>query len=334
MGLGLALAVYLYRKRDIVIGLLLLIATFYVGWWTINRPRLINFSLDRPEIWAGLLVGVITLLAWVTVRGGTRIPLRLTGWAALAGGIGYPIAVTLAAAGINFTHVRGSWWKLAETTFGAFMGAGIAIGTYRVKDLLPTLDAMKDSIKVPGARPWDAILGAALAAAGTLVLFKGVLPWIILGSLLWCASVYSEKAAWHIGVTMTFFGAAANLADYWAREQKLGHGVLLWALVGLATSVVAWKVAGWSAEPQGVGARKAFLFLLWALVVLSYLIIFINRAILNPPADALAAAGGLWPYRMHLWNRVLIVEGGFTVAAVALTWMIYRTSHLQKLTES
>jgi hypothetical protein len=295
---------------------------------------LIYFSLDRAEIWGGLLVGVIALLAWVTVRGGTRIPLRLAGWAALAGGIGYPIAVTLAAVGINFTHLRQPWWKLAETTFGAFMGAGIAIGTYRVQDRLPTLDAMKEPMTMPDARPWDAILGAALAAAGTMALFHGVLPWIILGSLLWCASFYSEKAAWHIGVTMPFFGTAANLADYWSREQRLGHGVLMWGLVGLATLVVAWKVAGWSAEPQGAGARKAFLFLLWALAGLSYLIIFINGAVLNPPAVAIAAAGGRWPYRVHLWDRVLIVEGSFTVAAVALTWMICRISHLQKSPES
>ncbi len=330
-GLGLAFAAYLYRRRDIVIGLLLLVVAFYAGWWVIDRPKLIYFSIDRPEIWGGLLVGAIPLLAWVTVRGGTRIPLRLAGYAALAGGIGYPFAVSLAAAGINFTHIRQDWWKLAETTFGACMGSGIALGTYRVQGLLPSLDAMKEPTTEPDAREWYAILGAALAVAGTMALSQHVLPWIILGALLWCVAFYSPKAGWQIGVTMTFFGTAANLVDYWSREQKLGHGVLLWALAGFATLVVAWKVAGWSAEPQESGARKAFLFLLWAIVVLSYLISFVNRAVLHPPAGAVAAAGGQWPYWVQMYHRVLVVEGGFTVAAVALTWLVFRISNRQEL---
>jgi hypothetical protein len=327
-GLGLALAAYLYSKRDIVISLILLVVAFYAGWWVIDRPRLIYFSVDRPEIWGGLLVGVIPLLAWVTLRGGTRIPLRLAGYAALAGGLGYPFAVSLAAAGINFTHIRQDWWKLAETTFGACMGAGIALGTYRIQDRLPVEDR-KDAQAAQQVRPWDAILGAALAVAGTEALARGVLPWIILGALLWCAAFYSAKVGWQIGVTMTFFGTAANLVDFWSRGQKLGHGVLLWALAGFATLVVAWKVARWSAEPQGTGTRKAFLSLLWAIVVLSYLVSFVNRAVLKPPAGAVSAAGGQWPYLMHVWHGVLVVEGGFTVAAVVLTWMVYRVSHLQ-----
>ncbi len=44
-GLGLALAAYLYRKRDIVIGLLLLIATFYLGWFLIEQAQADLFFL-------------------------------------------------------------------------------------------------------------------------------------------------------------------------------------------------------------------------------------------------------------------------------------------------
>jgi hypothetical protein len=328
-GLGLALVAYRYSKRDVVVGLLLLVAAFYAGWWVIDRPRLIYFSVDRPEIWGGLLVGVIPLLAWVTVRGGTRIPLRLAGYAALAGGLGYPFAVSLAAAGINFTHIRQDWWKLAETTFGACMGAGIALGTYRIQDQLPVEETKEAQTTLP-VRPWDAILGAALAVAGTEALARGVLPWIILGALLWCAAFYSAKAGWQIGVTMTFFGTVANLVDFWSREQKFGHSVLLWALAGFATLVVAWKVARWSAEPQGAAVRKTFLSLLWAIVGLSFLVSFVNRAVLRPTAGAVAAAGDQWPYLVQMWHRVLVVEGGFTVAAVVLTWLVFQISHRQE----
>ena len=137
-GLGLALAAYVYRKRDAVIGALLLVATFYPGWWAINKPKLIYFSVDRPEIWGGLLVGGITLLVWVTIRGQTRIPLQLAGWAALSGGVGYPVAVALAAAGMHSAYANYPWMKLAEITFGAFMGAGIGFLNSNMLVLAPT----------------------------------------------------------------------------------------------------------------------------------------------------------------------------------------------------
>lgn len=324
-GLGLALCVHLYRKIDIVLGALVLVAVFYLGWWIIDRPRRIYFSVDRPEIWGGLLLGGIAFLAWMTWRGRTRIPLVVASYAAAAGAIGYPIAVSLAATGIHFSHARHNWWKLAETTFGAFMGAGIALGTWRVKDQLPAPAARKEEGTSPRPRALGAILGAALAAAGTEALAQHALPWIILGSLLWCAAYYSPRTGWHIGVTMTFFGTAANLVDYWSREQKLGHGPILWALLGLATLVIAWAVEGWAAQPTRASSRQAFAVLLWAFLPLSYLITYAGAAVIHPAAGAVAAAGGLWPYLMHQWNGVWPVEIGFTVDALALTWLVQRS---------
>lgn len=334
-GLGLALAAYLYRLRDIVIGVLLLIASFYVGWWVIDRPKLIYFSYDRPETWGGLLFGGIAFLAWVTVRGGTRIPLKLAGWAALGGGIGYPIAVSLQATGMHF-FTRG--W--VENTFGGFMGASIGIGTYLIKDHLPTLEKTQEVKPAPASHPWAVVLcgtlGAVVANAlykgftigGTSRAFNGHLPWIILGPLLWCAAYYSQKAAWQIGVTMTFFAAAPpNLVLFWHHDETLGDAVFLGVLLGLATLVVSWKVTGWSAESDSAVARKAFLFLLWAIVVLSYCLLFLNGAVLNPPANAVAAAGGPWPYLLHAWGSRKPDGLGFIVAAIVLTLMVFRIAH-------
>jgi len=67
-------------------------------------------------------------------------------------------------------------------------------------------------------------------------------------------------------------------------------------------------------------------FLLWAFVVLSYAISFVDAAVVSPPAGALADAGGRWPYLTRVWRGAWIVEAGFTVAALALTWMVYRIS--------
>ena len=322
VGLGLGLAAYLYRKRDIVIGMLLLIAAFYVGVWTINRPMLLYFSLDRPEIWAGLLLGGITLLTWLTLRGGTRIPLVLAACAALGGGVGYPIAVTLAAAGMHSSLVGYDWWKLAETTFGAFIGAGVGLGAYLVKDHLPSRQEPPQPPTLQAWQWWGSIIGGALLAAAATGMYRNLLPWIILGSMLWCAAYSWKQVAWQIGVTMTFFATAANVVTFWHREQRFGNAALFWVLAALATLLVSWKVAGWCAESDRAAARNAFLFLLWALYILSCLKTFINSAVVNASPQALAAAGGRWPYLLHAWGSGLLVQGGFTAAVLALTWMV------------
>ena len=335
-GLGVALTGYLHRKLDLVIGVILMGAAFYLGWWTINRPRLIYFSIDRSEIWCGLLFGGVAFLAWMTVRSGTSIPLKLAGWAALGGGLGYPIAVTVATLGRHSGYPQGDWWKVAETTFGAFMGAAIGTGTYLLKDQLPDTDAPQEA-KATGTMPaWAMILLGALGAmvgntlyAGTMVGgtargFHNVMEWIYLGPVLWVTAFYWHKAAWHIGYTMTFFASAADLLLWWNHDQELGNTFALWVLLALATVMVAWKVTGWAAESEGAAAPKAFVFLIWAAAILSNLLIFGSRALLHPPVGAVVAAGGHRSYFLHAVGRGLPVALGLTCGAVVLTWMVAR----------
>ncbi len=342
-GLGLALTASRYRLRDIVIGILLMVAAFYVGWWTVNRPKLIYFSIDRSEIWCGLLFAGIAFLAWLTVRGGTRVPLQLAGWAALGGGIGYPVAVTMATIGRNSAYAAGhDWWKLAETTFGAFMGAAIGRGAYLLKDQLPSRDESTEPKPAPASHPWALVLVGALGVVvanglyagftigGTSRAFHNHMPWILLGPVLWCVAFGSQKAAWQIGVTMTFFASAAALVLYWHHDETLGNAMFLWTVLGLATLVVSWKVTGWSSESDGAVARQAFSFLVWAALVLSWLLLFVNRAALNSTPDAVAKAGGRWPYLWHAWGSGKLVGFGFIVAALVLTWMVHRISHQQE----
>ncbi len=321
LGLGLALAAYLYHKRDIYIGALLLVAAFYAGVWAINKPKLLYFSVTRREIWGGLLLGGLALLIWLTVRGHTRIPLVMAGCAAAGGAIGYPIAVSLSAMGLHSTIGGVDWWKVAETTFGAFMGAGIGIGTCLVKNQLPAKEEAQPEESAPHPPAWLLGLGGLLVAVVASLLYQHVLPWIILGALLWCAAFCDKVIAWHVGVTMTIFATAANVIDFWHREQHIGNAVVLWTLAGLATVVVAWKVAGWSQETNRRVGHRAFLFLLWAIFALSCLKTFVNSSTVSPAPDAIAAAGGHWPYVSHVWAGSLLVQAGFTVATIALTWM-------------
>lgn len=340
--LGLALTASRYRPKDVVLGAVLMAVSFYVGWALIDRPKLLYFSVDRPEVWGGLLFGGIALLAWLTVRSHTYTPLLLAVCGALAGGIGYPIAVTLCSAGmrtsplyLNVTSHAGrwvDWWKVAEITYGSFMGAGLGIGTYLLKGTFAVRRKANETAAKARFGAWDVILGITLGVL-CKAMWEWGLPWIILGLLLLSASFYAEKLAWHIGVTVTFFGAAANVVLYWQREQGIGNTAILWALAALATLVVSWKVSTWSRQTDKTVAHRAFLFVMWASVMLSYLKTFIDRAVLNPPAQAVAAAGGRWLYTVSAWGNGLVTDAFLTVVALVLTWMIYRTTRIGRSPE-
>ncbi len=335
VGLGTALAAYCYMKRDIAIGVVLMVIAFYVGWYIINRPRLIYFSYDRKETWAGLLLGGATLLAWLTVRGRTTVPLRCAFWAALGGAIGYPIAVTFAAMGRHSAHAAGhDWWKVAETTFGAFQGAGIGLGTYYLKGLLPDRESALPEIPVPAPHSWVwAVVGAVGAAfantlyggvlvGGTSRAFQHLTPWILLGSILWCIAFYWPRAAWQLGVTMTFFATATDLVLNWHHDEQLGNTGALWVVVSLATLFLAWKVTGWCAEADADIPRRVFLWLMWAFLAMSYLLLFVPRAVIHAPANAVSSIGGWWPYLLKAWGGGFGVGVGFIFAALVLAWWL------------
>ena len=104
--LGLALASSRYWRKDIVLGVIFMLASFYVGWALIDRPKLVYFSANRPEIWGGLVFGAVAFLSWLTLRGHTRIALVLALCGVVAGGVGYPVAVTVSIP----RQSRGHWF--------------------------------------------------------------------------------------------------------------------------------------------------------------------------------------------------------------------------------
>ena len=326
--IGLGLAASRYRRKDVVLGVIFMVASFYTGWALINRPKLIYFSADRPEIWGGLVFGAIALLTWLTIRGHTRISLVLALCGAVAGGIGYhPIGVTLGNIGMHSSYVGRwyPWWKVVETTFGAFMGMGLGFGTWLVKDHLP--DALEYKYPMPEVNfnTWGVILGLAIGALWT-ALYYGI-PWIIFGPILLCLAFYSSKAAWHIGITLTYCGATANVIVYWHEKLGLGNTEILWVLVGLATLVVSWKVTTWWSKTDKATTRNAFIFVLWAILLISYLII--SPAMLVALQQAIAEEGRL--YVLQTWSGGLVINAVFTIAVVVLTWMAYGTSRIQAL---
>ncbi|MGO8720589.1 MAG: hypothetical protein ACLQMO_15455 [Acidobacteriaceae bacterium] len=114
--LGLALVGSRYRWKDIVLAMVFLVVGFFVGWTLIDKPNPLLFSVTRYESWGGFLVSGIVLLAWLTFRGRTKIPLVLAVCAAVAGCLGFPFGVFLNSVGLHSVYVGRwhDWWKVRE----------------------------------------------------------------------------------------------------------------------------------------------------------------------------------------------------------------------------
>jgi hypothetical protein len=156
--LGLGLGGNRYRPGELLTLMLGLLALSALGIWVLNEPfeptrkilPWIYFSDDwrwepgadlkpRREVWGGFLfawVGLVAYLHWVR-----RDPLapRLAFWGLLGGAIGFPAGQSLQAFhawnpdlfqsgfGARLEPVI-NWWNFMETTFGALMGAVLALG--------------------------------------------------------------------------------------------------------------------------------------------------------------------------------------------------------------
>lgn len=162
--LGMGLGGVAWRPRELVFllaGLLMLCAG---GIWLLNEPfeparkvlPAVYFSdswrwepdavlKPRREVWGGFLLAFVGLL--VALRGWRRdvLGFRLGLWGLLGGGLGFPLGQCLQAyhAWNRDLFQRGmwasidpilNWWNFMETTFGAVMGATLAVGLVLNRD--------------------------------------------------------------------------------------------------------------------------------------------------------------------------------------------------------
>ena len=161
--LGMGLSGVRYRTRDVLVLYAVMLAACALGIAALNEPynpaqRLlpkIYFSADwrwtpdvtpevlkpRREVWGGFLAAMAVLLAqlaWIRRDG---LALRLGLWGLLGGAIGFPLGQCLQAghAWHKELFAHGwladadkviNWWNFMETTFGATMGATLALGLW------------------------------------------------------------------------------------------------------------------------------------------------------------------------------------------------------------
>lgn len=181
--LGMGLGGVRYRARELLIVMTALLAVFFAGVWLLNRPfdpanRLlpaVYFSADwrwqpqadlapRPEVWGGLLAALLGLGAYVRAARGDRVALRLGLWGVAGGALGFTLGQSLQALHawhpelfrqgiwIRLDPVM-NWWTFMETTFGATMGAALALGAWRNRAALAPLEEPGD-VTIPAGTEW------------------------------------------------------------------------------------------------------------------------------------------------------------------------------------
>ncbi len=158
--LGMGLGGVRYRTAEIALVLVGMLALCAVGLLTLNRPfdptqRIlprIYFSADwrfrpgaelkpRPEVWGAYLFAFLGLLGYCARFRGDRLARNLGLWAALGGGLGFPLGQCLQAYHAwnlpDFAHgwparfdAVMNWWNWMETTFGAVMGGTLGLGLW------------------------------------------------------------------------------------------------------------------------------------------------------------------------------------------------------------
>jgi len=86
--IGMALDRHRYTNAQLVAGFAIMVLGTWLGWLYLNSPKLIYFSnrFDRPreELWAGLWLGGLLLLAWLR----SRVPSLFALYGAIGGGVG------------------------------------------------------------------------------------------------------------------------------------------------------------------------------------------------------------------------------------------------------
>ena len=258
--IGIALDRLRYSTAQLVAGFAVMILGTWLGWQYVNSPKLIYFSnrLDSPreEVWAGLWLGGLLLLAWLR----SRVPSLFALYGAIGGGIGFGAGASLQPMGrAVWTGMPLGWWKAMELTFGGILGLAFVLCAWHLRRQLAGARAAAAS-PVP---LWRALPGALVAIALAIVAGQYVparFDYTIAGAGLASLLLLSDSLAWQTAITATAAAFGWDFLDY----QTFAPLPLAWAILVATTAVVVVLVARY---PR---TRVMLLLLTWAAVVSAF----------------------------------------------------------------
>jgi len=348
--LGMGLAADRLDRRRLWVALACFLAAAFVGIAVINEPKLIYFSdpvnKPRDESWAGLLFGTIALLAYLAAKEKRVAPIALR--FALYGLVGGVVGFGGGGLFMAYGPASGApdwmpWWKFMEFTFGFLFGAALGLAGYHLRDTLRPDDAARERtggttaadyavpvLLVAGvlvAWPLLGFLAASALDGAPFLAVLGPLGRVLLGytglgCVMIALSARSERIAWQVALTVTFLAAVIDL-----QEDLLGEGDLLvgaairWGFVAVMALLAVAYVVLWQRDPKRCLFRLTGVFL-WALMAIALVKPFAHRAVLSPPAGAVAEAGGMAAYLFGRFEGMFIVHGIFLALAIISTLAI------------
>lgn len=309
--LGLGFSLKQIPRKDVVIGLVVLLAGLIVGWKLINEPRLIYFSNlhDRPraEIWAGLLFGTVALLGFLAFKGHARLPLHFALWDALGGAIGFGGGGLWMVAGKALPQFKqwASWWKFMEFTFGFCFGLALGYAAWLKRASIPVLASPSDPPPT-APREWPAALwipvtlACALAVLWSEASLDVVCAFTFLGTALLVVVLFAEPFAWQVTLTLTVCAFVYDLLEKFHETQGWVPPFAKWIAAALAGLTLAMVITHRLRNGRPM-LTWSFLVLTWSAILVSYL----------------KSLQDFLPLGSHT-----IVELIFTAGALWLTWFV------------
>ena len=352
--LGAGLTWRRYEQRDLVVGLVLTVVFFFVGWKLVNEPRLIYFSdpVNRPreESWAGLLFAAVAFLSYLSARagfGGTRIPWHFALWGALGGGLGFGGGTLFLVYGpaLPVPQAWFGWWKAMEFFFGLLLGGFFGLCAWLNRRQLETkageADTLPDTfLPVAGLAAQVAVYflifpflreqlvsmeDPGLLAALAHNLFRPVYTFVFFGAVCIVLGLRSLSAAWQVAITATFFHTVVDLNRNWDRHNGFDVPWGIQALImGVLVGLVA--LAAWRMQDKPGAVPRLYLLLLLLCYGMSCVRTFVQKEYFFPDEGARGGLAAL----LERHPGILPIHAIFTVSALITTGYIWALASKQR----
>lgn len=343
--MGVALGGPRYRVLEIVLLFMGLSVLYLAGLYLLNEPfdiesrRLPRFYFSgdwywqpdatdlkpRRECWGGLLLAWLTLWSYVAFWKGDRLARNLGLFGLLFGAIGFPAGQCAQAFhSWNLEAIRSgwfatidpymNWWNVMEIIFGVVLGAGIGLGVWLNRRLIP--ESAPDIIEIIAVP--ELILLALHAAAFAAWNFVSFAPLdrladqsLLMGILPLALAMGGRYAPYLIAlplVAMPICGKTLREMSYETSQIEAQLGWLLFIVLPLAVMLGA---AFWLARrPEG----SALAFARPALLLTSWLYYMLNFAFFRFP----------WPWESPTSRTPSAIV--FTLCLALLTWASLRAA--------
>jgi hypothetical protein len=243
--IGIAFDRQRHVTAQLLAGFAIMVFGTWLGWRYLNSPKLIYFSnrfdMPREELWAGLWLGGLLLLAWLRAR----VPSLFALYGAIGGGIGFGVGASLQPMGrAVWAGMPLGWWKAMELTFGGLLGLALVLCAWRQRNQLAGAPSTATA-----RHPLPRAFLAAIIAIGLAVVSGQYLParfdYTIAGAVLASLVLFSESLAWQTAITATCAAFGWDFLDY----QTFAPRPLAWTLLVAATAAVSVIVARYPRTP-------------------------------------------------------------------------------------